>query len=167
MAGEPIPMDLNSFLRPLRISVSFGHCFSIARLFIVCLRVKKNYKELKLSLLQIMRARNSGASPPSFVYQPIWFAMALITAAMEQTKHHTHHVRVSLSIEIFEKKEKKHWNICVSDVETKTILGLEMTWLVLIAVSAFLVLSACFVGCTIWICRSRTSSSLDNNNLQC
>lgn len=51
-----------------------------------------------------------------------------------------------------------------SDVETKTILGLELTWLVLLAVSAFLVLSACFVGIAIWFCRS---SNRDENNLQC
>lgn len=51
----------------------------------------------------------------------------------------------------------------LSDVESKTILGLEMTWLVLFAVSAFLVLSACFVGISIWFCRLRTSSQ----DLQC
>lgn len=53
----------------------------------------------------------------------------------------------------------------LSDVEAKTILGLELTWLVLLAVSAFLVLSACFVGIAIWFCRLRTVR--DENNLQC
>ncbi|XP_055294906.1 uncharacterized protein LOC129564792, partial [Sitodiplosis mosellana] len=51
------------------------------------------------------------------------------------------------------------------NVEAKTIFGLEMTWLVLLAVSAFLLLSGCFVGIAIWFCRLRTSTS-DNNNLQ-
>lgn len=53
------------------------------------------------------------------------------------------------------------------DIESKTILGLEMTWLVLLAVSAFLMLSGCFVGIAIWLCRVRTTTSLENDNFQC
>lgn len=46
------------------------------------------------------------------------------------------------------------------------MFGLELTWLVLLAVSGFLVLSACFVGITIWFCRLRTTHQ-DENNLPC
>lgn len=38
------------------------------------------------------------------------------------------------------------------------LFGLEMTWIIMIAVSAFLIVSACFVVTMIWLCRSTSSN---------
>lgn len=54
--------------------------------------------------------------------------------------------------------------------ETNTLLGLELTWFVLVAVSSILVICACMVGFAICLCRRSTRhppSNQLNTSIQC
>ncbi|XP_055381657.1 uncharacterized protein LOC129612169 [Condylostylus longicornis] len=55
-------------------------------------------------------------------------------------------------------------NLCQNQEQT-TLLGLELTWFVLIAVSSLLVICACIVGWTICLCR-RTPRNQNQNSIQ-
>lgn len=52
-----------------------------------------------------------------------------------------------------------------SDQDTNTLLGLELTWFVLVAVSSLLVVCACIVGIAICLCR-RSTRHTGNNTMQ-
>lgn len=48
------------------------------------------------------------------------------------------------------------------DQDSNTLLGLELTWFVLVAVSSILVICACTVGIAICLCR-RSTRNVGNN----
>lgn len=54
-----------------------------------------------------------------------------------------------------------------ADQDPSTLLGLEMTWFILIAVSSLLVVSACIVGVSICICRRNAAIASNQNAFQC
>jgi hypothetical protein len=54
--------------------------------------------------------------------------------------------------------------------DSNKLLGLELTWVVLIAVSSLLVICACIVGIAICICRRSTRNPpnhMNNTSIQC
>lgn len=56
-------------------------------------------------------------------------------------------------------------NRFVADNKSTTLLGLELTWFVLISVSCFLAVGAVLAGLVICICRHNPNSS--DNQMQC
>ncbi|KAL5290227.1 hypothetical protein ACFFRR_009892 [Megaselia abdita] len=54
-------------------------------------------------------------------------------------------------------------NFCQSP-DSNNLLGLEMTWIVLIAVSSLLIICACVVGWAICLCRRNNSRNLNQNS---
>lgn len=89
---------------------------------------------------------------------------------MDQMKVYKQIVRVSVSskteLQILNKQKNKYFHKKNPGPDTDLFAG-EIPWVILIAVSSLLVISACIVGLAICICRRNTSRNPPQQSVQC
>lgn len=114
-------------------------------------------------LFQSTHAQSSDATFVSFVSPQIWSVMESTTVPTVRTNPC---VKVSkLQLPIFS-TETFTVPFFISANETGTILGLEVTWFVVVVISTLLVLLVCIVAISIRICRRGWNVRSGNGNVQ-